>query len=153
MKYMTIKIVASLAFALSVQPVFAQNQPKGHIFNIDGEKCTFTQTTVAESYLHSLKANTGHLIFDDPNCMSADDLGLEVNEMMIANFIVRRYAQPDAAFQTRTGEFKNGSMLQVRGICIQSETYPGVGVVAEFQVSRDHISGVKHAMAVQGCSN
>lgn len=145
-------IAACFLIVLFVQPVFAQNQPKGHIINSEGEKCTFTQNTVTESYLHSAKANTGHLVFDDPNCMSAEGLALDLNKMMIANFIVRPYAQPDAAFRTRPGEFRNGSALQVRGICIQSATYPAVAVVAEFQVTERHISGVKHAIALQGCS-
>jgi hypothetical protein len=28
----------------------------------------------------------------------------------------------------------------------------GIGVVAEFQINAGNISGVKHALAVQGCS-
>lgn len=153
MKQFVFKLTAILTIALSAQPTFAQNQPRGHIFNIDGEKCNFTQTTAAESYLHSLNANTGYLKFDDPRCMSAKGLALDVNKMMIANFIAKPYAQPDAAFQTRLGEFRNGSALQVRGICIQSATYPTMAVVAEFQIRAGYISGVKHAIAIQGCSN
>jgi hypothetical protein len=143
----------SVAFTLALLagPVVAQNQYKGHVINIDGQKCTFSQTTSAESYLHSLQANTGHLVFDNPSCMSAKGLALDVNKMMIANFITGPYAQPDASFETRTGEFKKSSALQVRGICIQSATYPNLAVVAEFQINGEHISGVKHAMAVQGC--
>lgn len=141
----------SICGAALALPAAAQNQPKGHIFNMDGEKCTFVQTTAEESYLHSLKANTGNLVFDDPQCMSAEGLASDVNQMMIANFIVRPYAQPDAAFQTRAGEFRKGSALQVRGVCIQSATYPTMAVVAEFQVNGGYIAGVKHAIAIQGC--
>ena len=83
--------------------------------------------------------------------MSAKGIAREVNEMMIANFISAPYAQPDAAFATRPGEFYAGSLLQIRGICIQSTTYPNVAVVAEYQVKGDFIVGVKHALAVQGC--
>ena len=60
------RIFFGLCGVVLAMPATAQNQPKGHIFNMDGEKCTFVQTTAEESYLHSLKANTGNLIFDDP---------------------------------------------------------------------------------------
>jgi len=152
---MTIKSVSLglvLWSALAAQAAFAGNQPRGHIFNVDGETCTFTQSAATESYLHSLNAQTGTLVFDDPHCMSAVGIAKDVNEMMIANFITAPYAQPDAAFATRGGEFRGGSALQTRGICIQSSRYPIVGVVAEFRYAGDHITGVKHAMAVQGCS-
>lgn len=144
--------VLAFVFVLAAQPAFAFNQPKGYIFNIDGKKCTFTQTTVTESYLHSLNANTGHLVFDDPNCMSAKGIAKGANEMMIANFMTTPYAQTDAAFATLPEEFWAGSALQVRGVCIQSSTYPNVAVVAEFQVVADQIIGVIHATAVQGCT-
>lgn len=81
MKQLEIRLAVCLGIALSFQPAFAQNQPGGHIVNIDETKCTFTQTTVAESYLHSIEANTGDLEFDDPNCMGAEGLALEVNEL------------------------------------------------------------------------
>ncbi|NDW58789.1 hypothetical protein G0P98_20015 [Yangia sp. PrR004] len=71
--------------------------------------------------------------------------------MMIANIIVRPYSHADAAFQTRPEQIKSQSMFQVRGVCIQSGTYPIVGVVAEFEVQGGYIVGVKHAPAVQGC--
>lgn len=146
-------LVLAVFSLLSLQTAYAGNQPKGHISNIDGKHCTFTQKTKKEKYLHSLEANTGTLLFDDPKCMSADGLANDVNRMMIANFIAKPYAQPDAAFETRAGEFRAGSALQRRGVCIQSSTYAGVGIVAEFQNNDGFITGVKHAMAVQGCSN
>lgn len=143
----------ALSAIASAGTATAANQPKGHIINVDGEKCTFTQTTASEAYLHSIPANTGNLVFDDPRCMNATDVALLVNQSMIAGFITRGYSHPDAAFQTEIGQFQSGSGLQVRGICIQSATYPIVGVVAEFQIEDEHITGIKHAMAVQGCTN
>lgn len=144
--------LALLAIAIAGAAT-AANQPKGHIINVDGEKCTFTQTTVSEAYLHSIPANTGNLVFDNENCMNATDVALLVNQSMIAGFITRGYSHADAAFQTKIGQFKSSSSLQVRGICIQSAKYPIVGVVAEFQIKGDHIVGVKHAMSVQGCKD
>lgn len=136
---------------VAANPATAANQRKGHIVNVDGEMCRFTQTTVSEAYLHSIPANTGNLVFDDPRCMNATDVALLVNQSMIAGFITRGYSQPDANFQTEVGMFKSSSLLQVRGICIQSAKYPIIGVVAEFRIEDDHITGVKHAMSVQGC--
>ncbi|MBO9428756.1 hypothetical protein [Sulfitobacter sp. R18_1] len=83
--------------------------------------------------------------------MSAEGVALDVNKMMIANRITARYSHADAAFLTNVEDHKPGSMLQARGICIQSKTYPAIGVVLEYQIEGDHITGVKHAMAVQGC--
>jgi len=131
----------------------AQTQPKGHINNIDGEACTFTQTEGNETYLHKINGLTRNLVFDDPNCMETDGLARDVNQMMIANFITRPYSHRDAAFQTRVSQFRNSSALQERGVCIQSRKYPNIGVVAEFQISNGHITGVKHSTAVQGCTS
>lgn len=144
----------SLAVALLLAaPTTAQIQPRGHINNIDGVACTFTQTERREQYLHSVSGITRNLVFDDPNCMKTDGLSGDVNQMMIANFITRPYSHRDAAFQTRTREFYKSSALQVRGVCIQSRKYPIVAVVAEFQIDNDRIVGVKHSTAVQGCTN
>ena len=76
-------VLTSVILALVAQPAMAVNQPRGHIFNIDGEECTFTQTTTPESYLHSASSNMGHLVFDDPMCMSAQGVAEGVNAMMI----------------------------------------------------------------------
>jgi hypothetical protein len=144
-------IFYATAVSLSASAVWADYQKRGHIFNSMGEKCTFTQTINKEAYLHSIPAETRHLMFDDPKCMGAEGVDKGVNEMMIANIIVRPYSHADASFQTRPGEIKSKSMLQVRGVCIQSQTYPTIGVVAEFEVKGGYIVGVKHAPAVQGC--
>lgn len=140
-----------VAATLCASTAWADYQPRGHIVNSVGVKCSFTQTIKKEAYLHSIPAETRHLIFDDPKCMSAEGLDKAVNEMMITNIIVRPYSHADAAFQTRPEEIKPKSMLQIRGGCIQSQTYPIVGVVAEFVVNGGYIVGVKHAPAVQGC--
>ncbi len=145
--------IAMTSIFVSATYVAAENQPRGHIFNVDGEKCTFQQSTASESYFHSIPANTGTLVFDVPTCMSTEGLSEDVNKMMIANFITRPYSHSDAAFQTRVSEFRNSSALQTRGVCIQSATYPTIGVVAEFQSEDGFIVSVKHAMSVQGCIN
>lgn len=146
-------VPSAVSLCLATSIADARDQPKGYINNIDGEECWFTQITSKESYFHNIPGNTGNLVFDDPTCMAADDLSMGVNQMMISNFIVRPYSHDDAMFQTRPGEFFSSSDLQVRGICIQSATYPGIGVVAEFQVREGFILGVKHAWALQGCKN
>ena len=104
------------AASLSASALWADYQPRGHIFNSMGEKCSFTQTIKKETYLHSIPGETRHLMFDDPECMSAEGVEKGVNEMMIANIIVRPYSHADAAFQTRPDEIKSkGSVYKSYG--------------------------------------
>jgi hypothetical protein len=66
----------------------------------------------------------GILTFDDPRCMSASEFGLDVNKMMINHVITRWHSHPDAAFKTRVQDLYPTSMMQKRGLCIQSSKYP-----------------------------
>jgi hypothetical protein len=130
----------------------AQHAQRGYILNIDGDKCWYSQEMKNERYFHTLEANTRTLVFDDPTCMVAGGIDGDINRMMIGNIITRPYAQSDARFMTRPGEFRSSSALQTRGYCIQSAQYPNIGVVVDFIVDAGHIVSVKHAIAVQGCA-
>lgn len=84
-----------IGFIVCVVPISAFSsesfQSKGFIQNDQGEKCWYTQTTQsASTYFHgTLKGKMGEITFDDPKCMSASEVGLDVNKMMINNVISR----------------------------------------------------------------
>ena len=143
-----IVFLASTGFAASQS---LGHLKKGYILNSNGDQCWYAQSEKQETYLHSASANTRTLVFDDPKCMSAEGFDLKVNIMMIGNIITKPYSHSDASFQTKYDDLRPSSPLQVRGVCIQSRTYPAVGVAVEFQVSSGSIVSVKHATAIQGC--
>lgn len=129
---------------------------KGFIRNEQGAKCWYTQGGVRDeqSYFHKdLLGNYGVLTFDNPKCMRASsDFGQDVNKRMINNIVVRRYSHSDANFATRVGEMFDGSLSQSRGKCIQSRTYPGIGVAIQYLHSGSSIAQVVHGSTIQGCS-
>jgi len=44
------------------------------------------------------------------------------------------------------------SLLQKRGQCIQSKKYPAIGIVVDYEGSRDSIVRVRHGMSAKGCT-
>lgn len=130
-----------------------QFQPKGYIQNDRGDKCWYTQATDLEStYFHgTLKGQMGTITFDDSRCMSEADVGLDVNKMMINNVIARWYSHSDAAFRTRVSELFPSSMMQKKGLCIQSSKYPAIGITVDYEVRGNSIVRVRHGSSVQGC--
>jgi hypothetical protein len=138
-------------------PAFAGSslfQQKGFIQNEQGEQCWYHQEVVEGShYFHDgVTANIGVLSFDDQTCMKTSELGQTVNKMMINNVISRWYSHSDASFQTRESELFPTSLLQKRGQCIQSKKYPAIGIVVDYEGSRDSIVRVRHGMSAQGCT-
>ena len=128
---------------------------KGYIQNDNGEKCWYTQKTDPDStYFHGdLKSDVGIITFTDPQCMSGKELGLDVNKMTINNVISRWYSHKDAAFQTRVAEMYKGSPMQKKGQCIQSQTYPIIGITIDYFIENNSITGVIHGPSVAGCTN
>lgn len=128
---------------------------KGYIQNDQGEKCWYTQE-VKENYIYfhgSLKETDGIITFDNPTCMADSGLGLDVNKMMINNIISKWYSHSDANFQTRVSEMYNGSLMQEKGKCIQSKTYPAIGITVDYLIKGNSITGAIHGSSVQGCTN
>lgn len=140
----------------SSAPIYASNnfQPKGHIQNDRGQKCTYTQTTNHEStYFHgTLTGRAGTIDFDDPMCMSESDFGLRINKMLINNIISRWYSHSDAAFKTKAKELYPSSPLQKKGQCIQSGKYPVIGITVDYEIHNSSIVRVRHGSSVQGCT-
>jgi len=129
-------------------------QPKGYIQNDRGGKCWYTQTTEQRvQYFQTSPNKTATLVFDDPLCMKQSEVGQQANMMMINNTITHPYSHPDAKFQTRVSELFKTSLFQVRGQCIQSATYPSIGVLVEYHQANASIHTVKHAPSVGRCSN
>lgn len=134
----------------------AGNLPgKGYVQNDQGEKCWYTQTVDPKStYFHgAITATVGTIRFDDALCMSDSGVGLEINMKMINTVISRWYSHSDAKFMTRVSELFKGSLFQKRGQCMQSQTYPIMGVVVDYLIKGDSIVGVLHGPSVQGCKN
>jgi hypothetical protein len=148
MRFITSAIALCTTFA---GPVAAFDQPRGYITNSEGAECWFNQTTDKRSRLHSLEADTRRLVFDDPTCAKASGWEFEHNARMIGNFISRGYSHKDAAFQTDYSDLMPTSMAQVRGQCIQSATYPNIGIAIEFVAENERIVEVWHTSTIQGC--
>ncbi len=126
---------------------------RGFIQNDRGDKCWYTQETDLESrYFHeTLKGKMGTITFDDPYCMSEADVGLDINKAMINNVITRWYSHSDAAFQTTVSDLFPSSMMQKKGLCIQSAKYPIIGVTIDYEIRNNTIIRVRHGSAIQGC--
>ena len=128
---------------------------RGYIQSDTGKKCWYTQKTDPDStHFHgTMKGTVGIMTFDDPQCMSDSGVGLDTNMMMINNIISRWYSQPDARFRTRVPEMRKGSLLQKKGRCIQSATYPAVGIAVDYLIRNKSITAVIHGSTVQGCTD
>jgi hypothetical protein len=151
-------VVLSVLFVLFGGSVYAgPTNPllKGYIQNDEGEKCWYTQIVKkGNTYFHgSLEGDNGIITFDDPNCMSDNGIGLDVNKMMINNIVSKWYSHSDASFQTRVSDMYESSLLQKKGKCIQSKTYPAIGITIDYIIEGNSISSVIHGSSVQGCTN
>jgi hypothetical protein len=103
-------------------------------------------------YFHGgLKGKMGTITFDVSSCMSDKDVGLDTNKMMINNVVSRWYSHSDAAFKTRVAELFPSSLMQKRGLCIQSSKYPIIDFTIDYEVKNSSIVRVFHGSAVQGC--
>jgi hypothetical protein len=129
------------------------NQRAGTVNNSNGQKCQYEQSFEADSkYFHgTVTAKRGTITFADRQCMKADVNSSAINKMMINNVVSRWYSHSDAAFMTREEELYPGSLLQKRGLCIQSRKYPLIGITIEYVVSGGSIAEVHHGAAVKGC--
>lgn len=144
---------ATLTVCIALSPQAHALQPKGHITNAAGINCTYRQVKSTEpKYFHDIPGPHNVLTFDDPQCMRATGLDAQINRMLIANNVARNHAKSDAKFLTRPDEIRPTSLFQVRGQCIQSENYPVIGVVIEYQPAGQSISAVRHGPAVMGCT-
>jgi hypothetical protein len=148
--------IAAIVFTIAVSHAASASgefQPRGHIQNDQGQRCSYTQTTDNDSvYFHgTLAGRMGTITFDDPRCMSASEMGLDVNTMMINNVIAGWYSHRDAAFKTRVHELYASSPMQRRGLCIQSSKYPAIGITVDYEIQSKSIGRVRHGSSIQGC--
>lgn len=150
----SVTMVSALLICTSVMAGPTGALKKGYISNDSGDKCSYTQEIKKDNkHFHGdITGTHGVLTFDDAQCMKDSGVGLETNMMMINNIISRWYSHDDAKFKTRASELFSSSMLQKKGKCMQSETYPMIGVVLDYLVSNNSITGVIHGSSVQGCT-
>lgn len=145
--------MVALVVSLGVgQEAAARGQPKGFIQNADGDQCWYRQVTMKDDtrLFKTLTANTSVLAFDEPGCMWGDAARLDINKTMINNVISRWYSHSDAAFMTRARDLRPARPEQARGVCIQSEKYPMIGIAVEY-VGEGTIEQVYHTAQVVGC--
>jgi hypothetical protein len=131
-------------------------QEKGYIYSGEGKKCWFTQKEVKSSYFSDggISGIVGVLTFDDSNCMSAHSLGLShmINKDMINMRISAWHSHSDADFKTKENELYGGSAFQEKGECMQSGTYPNIGVTIDYILNKKGaIATVNHGSTVGGC--
>ncbi|MFW2440925.1 MAG: hypothetical protein ACN4GR_16335 [Arenicellales bacterium] len=152
MKALAIILLLSVSSIANAGPTGALK--KGYIQNDKGGKCWYTQEVKKDNtYFHgSMKGSNGVITFDDPACMSDSGVGLLVNKMMINNILSKWYSHSDAKFLTRESEMYSGSALQKKGQCIQSATYPAIGITVDYQITNNSITGVIHGSSIQGCT-
>ncbi len=128
-------------------------QPKGYIQNHMGEQCWYTQKTVhnIHFFIDIDGSKVGFIEFDDQKCMTGVDFKMDINKMMINNIISRWYSHRDANFQTRVPQLYQGSSMQKKGYCIQSEKYPLQGIMVYYEKKNDAIIRVLHSQSIGGC--
>jgi hypothetical protein len=128
---------------------------KGYVQNDNGTKCWYTQKVDNNSkHFHQsedLVGTVGIITFDDSGCMSDSGGGLGANKMMINNVISRWYSHSDANFGTRDQELYSTSALQKVGKCMQSATYPIIGITVDYVEQENSISKVYHGSSIGGC--
>lgn len=127
---------------------------KGFIGNDNGEKCWYTQEFKDDVVYFTEKhtQNIGVITFDEPDCMVNSGLGLDGNKMMVNNLVSKWYSHDDANFKTHAYDLYPTSRLQIKGQCMQSSTYPIIGVLLDYYVSNDSITKVVHGSSMGGCS-
>lgn len=126
---------------------------KTRIPNHMGDCCKYTQVVEEPSdYFQEGMANAvGIITFDDPSCMSGDEVEMDVNKMLINNHISGWYSHSDADFGTKVSEMKETSALQMRGQCIQSRKYSAVGIAIDYVTDGGSITKVYHGPTIGGC--
>jgi hypothetical protein len=133
-------------------------QDKGYIRSGAGTKCWFTQEEdIRSSYFSDggISGIVAVLTFDDSNCMSEDSaygLGHIININIINTRISTWYSNGDGNFKTRENELYGGSAFQEKGVCMQSATYPIIGVSIDYILNmKGAIAAVYHGPSAGGC--
>lgn len=147
-----IRLAIVLAAVALPVPASAAPQPKGFIINAAGQQCWYVQNVEQAAHFHAIPGPISTLVFADQHCMSATGLDAEINVRMINIAISRWYSHTDAGFAVELGELRKGSVLQVRGKCMQSRRYPAIGVAIEYFQQKGYLVGVKHSPTVGGCT-
>ena len=132
-------------------------QKRGYILNNEGGKCWYNSSLVEAGkhfFRGSMTGTAGVITFDNPTCMKdgyLEEIGREINIELINTIMSRWYSHSDAKFQTGADKLYSGSLFQIRGQCIQSLTYPNIGIVVDYIVDDNSIVKVMHIMALRGC--
>ena len=145
-----IALMIALSWTATGNAQFLGNK-RGFVKNEDGRKCWYNQRFIRNNrYFHDkLYGTNGIMVFDKPNCMKDTN----INKMMINNVISHWYSKSDARFMTRMDELYKGSMLQKKGMCIQSQKYPIQGITVDYLTGGGNVLRVIHGTSIQGCTN
>jgi hypothetical protein len=154
MKIAKLILICTFSLILASEALSAEPLTTGFISNDAGEKCWYTQTKKEQNaHFHGqFKGTNWIIVFDEKTCMGDSGLGLDVNKMMINNIVSKWYSHSDAKFATRASEMYSGSLMQEKGECIQSKTYPMIGITVDYLIDNESITGVVHGASIQGCT-
>ena len=124
-------------------------QPIGHVTVSNGQRCRFTQTidSTARHFHNRLTSITSTMVFDSPTCAPNN----AATQKAINDVISVWYSHDDANFATARAEMYPDARFQDRGLCIQSRTYPGIGIAIEY-FGKAYITRVRHAQSGMNCT-
>lgn len=152
--------IASIRARISEEDgIYRTGNAIGYILNDAGKECFYVQNGTdvdSDSYFYegSTYSEDTLLVFDDPQCMTPTlPVGMSLHQEEINRVITPWYSNPDANFQTEPEQLRRKSDFQVRGWCIQSKTYPLIGVMIDYFADEQSIVAVVHSLAASGCNN
>lgn len=152
--------IASIRARISEEDgIYKTGEATGYILNDAGKECSYVQKgtdvdSVSYFYEGFSHSEDTLLVFDDPQCMTpTSPIGMRLHQEEINRVIAPWYSDTDANYQTEPGQLRRKSDFQVRGWCIQSETYPLIGVMIDYFTDEQSIVAVVHSLAASGCNN
>lgn len=152
--------IASIRDRISEEyEIYRTGDSTGYILNDADKECSYVQKETDVDSVSYFYEGFSHsedtlLVFDDPQCMTPTlPLGMSLHQEEINSVIAPWYSNPDANFQTEPEQLRRKSDFQVRGWCIQSKTYPLIGIMIDYFTDEQSIVAVVHSLAASGCNN
>jgi hypothetical protein len=155
MKLITLTGIIFLSFVNIANAGPQKALSRGYVLNDSGEKCWFDQQ-FEDQVLYFFERHAqdlGVMVFDTPGCMADSGLGLDANKLAVNNLISKWYSHDDAQFKTHPSDIYPSSQLQIKGQCMQSETYPSQGILVDYKIHEGSIVRVTHGGSMGQCKD
>ena len=139
---------------------------EGYVRGFGGHDCHYVQAATIESapsYFYDVfKGSVTIMIFDDDICMSyashigessprLDNIAIAFAQEQVNLAISRWYSVPDANFMYKPNDLKGAAEFQVKGWCIQSQTYPIQSFAVDYFTKGSGLGAVLHSTTIGGC--